>query len=405
MAIEDELFDFFKTFTLLLETDFDRRIDAIRRVAEMILDDHYIPLLTPDKLGYSVNFDAKFQDLIRHADKILEELGFAVNLPKSYKLAIVTGLSLIEALRHLYNGNVPNPEKKIYLDKSHRFFIYMIDLLNLYRFILITKSGGEGTDPVKTFSKIYRHKSRYQSSAGNNKTDSEQNENEINLVNTPDAIKNTSKYKIFNLIYLPLVLAYAYNGAGIIRYQNHSKRQHLGYSATALADRLLYLTFHTDLRIAAKELVEIFSAVHKAVLNLPHSLETVSDELTSSILREVTISAIVSRELSYEDKDNEGEKKINDEEIKKIIEKIKKFYENITKTETKSLTLFDLLEIRPAQDVLECRNDEGKLKELISKELLLLTDYTIDEIVKALEAGNLLFVGPPGTGKTSSQGS
>lgn len=156
-TIKDDLFEFFRMSTSLLEVDFNGSKDAIERVKEMILNDRYIPLLTPDKLGYSANLNAKLPELTDRAEKILKELGFNLDLPKSYKLAIIMGLSLIEALRRLYLGNIPNPKEKIYLDKSSKFsiYIYIIDLLNLYRFILVTKSGGEGIDPVKAFSRIF----------------------------------------------------------------------------------------------------------------------------------------------------------------------------------------------------------------------------------------------------------
>ena len=377
MSVENDLFEFFETSTLLLEADIDKKSgSSFGLLKKIILEDSYIPLMTPDKLEFSANLSAVFPGLVKRADEILARLGLKADIPGSYKVAAVMSLSLIMALRRLYEGNLP--DIVVPLERHQNISISLRALLSLCRFVLFTKSGGEGIDPLDFFSEVSAHEGKVDNVAS-----------EISSV--LNKVRNASDrrriYGIFNTLYLPLVLAYAVNGAGVIRYSNGLKQQKLGYYTTALADRLLYLTFRADLKTAAEELLRLFSTVYKAVQDLPQSLRAVNDELTTSILREVAISAIVSRELY--DKNNE----------------IRKFYESVTR----GLKLFDLLEVRPEapqaftvptrEEILECQGDADGLSKL-KDEFFLTTDVTVDDIIKALEAGNVLFVGPPGTGKT-----
>ena len=385
MAVEDDLFEFFKTSTLLLEADINKKSgSSFGLLKKIVLEDSYIPLMTPDKLEFSANLSAVFPGLVKRADEILAKLGLKADIPGSYMVAAVMGLSLIVALRRLYEGNLP--DMVVPLERHQNISISLRALLSLYRFVLFTKSSGEGKAPLEFFSEVSEREKKVPDIASqiNSVLD------RLDRVRKEDNERKMQRrkiYGIFNTLYLPLVLAYAVNGAGVIRYYNGLKHQKLGYYTTALADRLLHLTFHADLKTAAEELLGLFSAVYKAVQDLPQSLRAVNDELTTSILREVAISAIVSRELY--DENNE----------------IRKFYENVTR----GLKLFDLLEVRPEapqaftvptrEEVLECQGDADSLSKL-KDEFFLTTDVTVDDIVKALEAGNVLFVGPPGTGKT-----
>ena len=441
MSIEDDLFEFFKKATLLIKTDINKRNKRkklISQIYKIIVEDSYIPFITPDKLEYSVQLPDVFPELAQQANKILGELRLTCDLPDSYKVAVVMGLSLIVLFRWYYERKISDKiNTTVVIEESQNISVSLRALLSLYLFILSTKSGGKGIDPLDFFLSISDYENKDADVANelkNNLWDKIKTKEAKSKRGQDEHAKKEQEqkrrriYSIFNTLYLPLVLAYAFNGAGVLRYYNalgpqkqksdnrndqerrssdqnkEIKQSKLGYYTTAIADRLLYLTFHADLRTAAKELVDIFSAVYKAVHNLPHALMTVNDDLISSILREVAISAIVSRELYCRGRSDNNSKKIN-EETKKIIEKIRKFYENITKSETKSLTLLDLLEIRPTafptgEEVLECQGDETKIKELVNKTFLLLTNSSIEEILTALKAGNVLFVGPPGTGKT-----
>ena len=396
MTVDDDLFGFFRTSTYLLRADINKRsktsTELIKLIKKIINGDSYIPFITPDKLEYSAHISTVFPELIKKGNDILTELGLEANIPDSYKVAIVMGLSLIVALRRLHEGKIPN--MNVVIEESQSISISLKGLLSLYRFILSTKSAGKGIDPLDFFLEISNHESKA--------TDVAKELVVIrNRINAATGELRKRIYSIFNTLYLPLVLTYALNGAGVIRYYNalehqnqqnnkqkkRRKQQKLGYYTTALADRLLYFTFYADLKTAAEELLGLFSAIYKAVQNLPQSLKTVNDELTASILREVTISAIVSRELYDRDDD------------------IRAFYERVTQ----GLKLFDLLEIKPEtlqlpsalvqEEVLECQGNASGLDKLRDG-FFLTTDVTIDEIVGALETGNVLFVGPPGTGKT-----
>ena len=381
MNVEDDLFEFFKVSTLLLETDVMKSSrTSFNQLRKIIIEDLYIPFITPEKLEYSARLPEVFPELVNRANIILPRLDLEVNISGSYKVAIVMGLSLIVALRRLYEGNLPDMAILLARYQDTSISISLKALLSLYRFVLLTKSGGEGVDPLDFFSQI----SKYEG-----KTSNAIDEIKSVIKSVRDKVKNVGGriYGIFNTFYLPLVLAYVVNGAGVLRYYNGLKQQKLGYHTTALADRLLYLTFYADLKTAAKELLGLFSAIYRAIPNLPQSFKAVNDELTVSMLREVAISAIVSRELYERD------------------DEVKEFYERVTQ----GLKLFDLLEIRPEtlqtpraliqEEVLECQGNASGLDKL-GDSFFLTTGVTIDEIVKALETGNVLFVGPPGTGKT-----
>lgn len=404
MAVEDDLFEFFETSTSLITVNISgSKEDSQRVIRKIILDDYYIPLIIPSVLQYSAGLNSdNFQELAERADDILTELGFAVNLPDSYKVSTVMGLSLVVALRRLYNHSLPGESYYILAHtENRRIQIYIRHLLNLYRFILYTRVEWYYLDNLDYYNKILQKEKKWgyvKTAIPKRKSEIESYIREISEY----AAKNfhqdkmdyyTEKFKsilgsIFaSILQLPLILAYTVNGATVVTYVNFPSLRYQ-FHTTVLADYLVYSTFHSDLRTTAERLLKVFSAVYSAIPRLPESIKAINDELTSSILREVAISAMVSREL-YE----------NDDEIKAFFNRI-----------TQGMGFYELLEeVKPEPpqetnptiwgEVLECHHNVSSLNGLRDK-ISLSTGFTLDEIVSALSAGNLLFVGPPGTGKT-----
>ena len=355
----DELLEFFKTSTRLVEVDPERK-EIPGAVVKMVVEDSYIPLITPDKLSLSANLPVIFPELVKRADSILSELGVETQLPDSYKVSLVMALSLIVAFR----SNVTEGEVKLIGSKEISLSLSLPSLIQFYKFILLTKSCGEGVDPLDFFLTVAEKE-------GVNAQELKALRSTIDQIGKARTTGISRRiYSIFNTIYLPLVLAYTFNGAGIVRYYNGSKMGKLGYTTTALADYVLM----KDLDKAVNELPQLFSDIYNAVKGLPGSLNEISNELVWSILRDIYVSALVSKEL-YDKKD-----------------RIKEFYERVA---TVKLTE---LEVKPQalKTSVECVGDVNGLKD----KLYLSASVQIEELVKILEMGNVLFVGPPGTGKT-----
>ena len=164
MAVEDDLFEFFETSTSLIEVDpSGSKADSQRVIRKMILEDYYIPLIIPSALQYSAGLNSdNFRELAERADNILTELGFAVNLPDSYKVSTVMGLSLVIALRRLYNHSLPGESYYILAHtKNRRIQIYIRHLLSLYRFILYTRVEWCYLDNLDYYNKILQREKKW----------------------------------------------------------------------------------------------------------------------------------------------------------------------------------------------------------------------------------------------------
>ena len=401
MTVEDDLFDFFRTFISKIHVDESETKTEYQKVLrKMVIDDSYIPLITPDALRYIAGLNNEvLGELAERADDILIGLGFPVGLPDSYKVSTVMGLSLVVALRRLYDDKLLKESYVIARSEDTEIKISAHTLLRLYRFLLYTRIEVMETNYLDYFDRIYSLERKdpnvvpYAEKAIERlKSELEQyilkqseqkaKESHTRKVDYTRYYKKELAFRLKSIfssvLFLPLILAYVVNGATLPSYTVYSSSP-VGFHTTILADYLIYSLFHADLRTTAERLLKVFSAVYRAVPHLSEFIKAANDELTSSILREVAISAIAWRGLYQGD------------------DEVKAFYKKITK----GVGLIDLLNVKPEppREVLGCQPNVSSLNGLRDK-ISLSTGFTLDEIVGALSAGNLLFVGPPGTGKT-----
>ena len=273
-SIGDLLLDFFLSSTDLVEADPNPKRSLVSSnngiVKSMVRDDSYIPLLSVEKTKFIKNLSDVYPRLKEKADAVLKDLGVDAKLPPSYRVAIVTQLSIVETWRRVVTERLVFTKRvNIIRDKLS---VSPYTLLLLYRFVVLSKFASTGKEMVDLFGE--------QLEDPRNKEILRDTYEEVRKILEYSASEDTKKnkgeqrraYTMYNTLYAPLVFSYTLSGAGLFRYYNTKKRNQLAYTATALMDflgsysfRAIYGYSRPTLESMANELVQYFNVIYQVL--------------------------------------------------------------------------------------------------------------------------------------------
>lgn len=274
--ISETLLNFFLNSASLIEVDPQGKTKNYDTLLKIVKEEAYVPLITVDKIKFIKNFNM-IENLKKDAEAVLEELGIKTDLPPTYKFSITFQLSILEAWRkYIQDKIVIDKRFTLRKDKLGEVNISFFSLIYLYRFIVLTKFASTGTQMVELFERILEDpyvKRRFPDTY-----DEIKNLYEFSKNTNKKRGDNRKAYTQYNTLYIPLVLSYLLNGAGLMRYYNmlrNSKSKSgsaLAYGGTILMDllseeffRIIYLNRFDVLKQYANRLVKYFSVLHSVL--------------------------------------------------------------------------------------------------------------------------------------------
>lgn len=265
VSVEDRLLDFFLKSMQLIEVDANGNEQNYEYLLKMVKEDNYIPLIVANKIKYVKNLHV-LEELKKEADEILRELGFNVNLPPMYKVAIVLHLAFLEMWRqHIQEHIVIDKSFILRNDKLGSIDLSFYALLILYSLIpILLKADMSGFEIVERLKKLIDESPRIRRITVTSEID--------NILEVVENVRSRSDklkaYAQFETLFFPLVLAYMI-GTDVLSEKPYDQ---LTFQSTDLIHvldeakyRILYLPRYDVLREYADKLVKYFTAVHNVI--------------------------------------------------------------------------------------------------------------------------------------------
>ncbi|HII73796.1 TPA: AAA domain-containing protein [Sulfurisphaera tokodaii] len=222
-------------------------------------------------------------------------------------------------------------------------------------------------------------------------------------------------YTMYNTLFAPLILSYALSGASLLKYYRGLTQNQLSYTSTTLMEilesyffRVIYDDNRSTLISLAKELVDYFSVLH----------EIVSNKELKSIIKEGSLYSYVlskanERGITDMSKISVIWGLINDAVIAALVslelydnEELKTAYRNLVG----DITIYEYVIKYPQKNKAQQIQAQysqistvlcNKGSQIKVDDLYLPQNNSLNIILSSVKNGNVLFIGPPGTGKTT----